>query len=150
MLHSLKQYDCGIIVVVKYHYVSHIYNIYLYDLNLKQILKTIGKYDNSTQPLYCYIKINKHNNHILKCGTTKYNKSRLSLDEHCYMNHVLAVKQMNISNKIIYNDKVIVRYEHNTLLMILLAEYVLYLLPSELRNEIKNILYKSPYISLII
>ncbi len=150
--------DYGIIAVLVYTTSNNIeFNytlITLYDLNLDFITYII--------PPYC-----RDINYVLKRDRFKlmlqykndntkikisfgyditnhqrlYNTLTFIDNNNIRTNKILTAKKANDNTRIIFNDKIIVRYHFNMILFITQFEYILYSLPFELQNEIFNILY---------
>ncbi len=151
-LHSIINHDCGLIVVSKisiYNYDTHEqqFYVYLYDLNLEQVYKThttYGHLQNSINDWMCDIEQNTIGNYLLIYGPIYApgctSETFISLIHIIKQRNISSIKQANINNKIIYDDKAIIKYE-KIYLTTLLLKYILIPLPVELQNEIKIILF---------
>ncbi len=158
MLHSIKQCLCGIILVSKKSVdylnqdnIIHTYYMYLYDLNLERVFETHKIYTlrgNHKYEWMCDIRLDLFDMYRLEYGSCYDMKIYKTLDHEINMDEILSIKESSTA-KIIYNDKAIFKYENINLLTLLL-KYILFLLPLELQNEIKIILFNLSYKTLIL
>ncbi len=153
--------DYGIIAVLICHepYINFNYHlIQLYNLNLEHIYDIVpNNHDVDALAERRRFKLLLHykSNSLIKNNKTKlkisfgYNLNeyghyqrgfnKLASLDHDDINDILSIKNNNI--KIIFNNKVIVRYDPNIIILIMLLKYILYLLPFDMQNEIFNIIY---------
>ncbi len=141
-LHSIKCHDCGLIIVSKKYYSDSMYqkyHIYLYDSDLKLVFHrytNIGFHD--LNEWNCDIELNTYGYWLIY--GTNFARYQVDLSDTIDINKIPSIKKANI----IYNDKVIIKYD-DTYLLIKQLKYILYVLPIELQNEIKIILFKFSY-----
>ncbi len=133
------------------------YIIYLYDYNFKQV-SYIDTGNIRHQLCFNFI-IREHRKSLIereKQGSkiriglawSGYNKSKYTTYYGIDVNELLAVKEANRDKTIIFNNKVIVRYETNVVIKTLLLKYVLNGLSLELQQEIKDIIHKTSHTAL--
>ncbi len=157
----------GVITVVynnSYLNITHGYpvnrcNIYIYDYDFKRICYFDNKLIRANKLRFRTIIID----HIYPISKGKVSAIEVSLGEtinnlntyyYCYninTNELRSVKESNKDKTIIFNDRIMIRYEIATIIKILLLRcfFVQHnILPTELQAEIEDIIYKVSHIAL--
>ncbi len=83
-------------------------------------------------------------------GINDTNRRLYNYYDNIDADELLLIKKANEDKTIIFNNEIIIKYETNVVINILLLKYVLHELPLELHQEIKEILQKTSHTFLVL